>query len=152
MSGLVGGTEVAHVEAAASMDNWDQLMEFASDQIDQAVSDKSQSYKMKLAYEELISNIIRATNHASTSTNPTTLEVLALRGSLEGQQVFVIRTRDTGPHFEPGFNNRKGIDVDQPVHEREIGGLGLFLIQQSVDYVAYEWIDGKNTYDLCVRI
>ena len=152
MSGLVGGKEVAHIEATASMDNWDQFMEFATDQIDRAISDQSQSYKLKLAYEELISNIIRATTQEGSTADATNLEILALENSLDGHQVFVLRTRDTGPHFDPHFDDREGVDIDQPVHERQIGGLGLFLIQQSVDYVAYDWIDGKNTYDLCMKI
>jgi len=153
MSNLIGGEEVAHIEALASMDNWEQFMEFASDQIDQAIPDQSQSYKLKLAYEELISNIIRATNKdLLAGTTPASLEILALKNVWDGHNVFVLRTQDTGPHFDPHFADRDSVDINQPVHERQIGGLGLFLIQQSVDYVAYDWIDEKNTYDLCMKI
>jgi len=100
MSNLIGGEEVAHIEALASMDNWEQFMEFASDQIDQAIPDQSQSYKLKLAYEELISNIIRATNKdLSAGTTPAIIEILALKNVWDGHNVFVLRTQDTGPHL-----------------------------------------------------
>ena len=43
-------------EAPASMEFWDDFNNFASDQIKQSPLDESRAYKLRLAYEELISN------------------------------------------------------------------------------------------------
>lgn len=152
MTDLMGGTELARVEANASMDNWEQFIDFVTALIDKEISDQSRAYKLRLAYEELLSNIIRASSEAPSEDNPITLEVSVLKNFRDDYNWLVLRTRDTGRHFDPHFYQRDAVDVDQPVHERKIGGLGLFLIQESVDHVAYDWNDGKNTYELCTKV
>ena len=135
------------------MDHWDQLIDFGSDHIDRSLEDRSRGYKLKLAYEELLSNIIRAASeqHDEAACGSTKLEVSAIERTDEGSSWFILRTRDTGVEFNPNFKERPGIDRDQPVHERAIGGLGLFLIQESVDHVSYEWSNGRNVYELCMQ-
>ncbi len=46
------------VEQKASMDNWELFIENAASAITKDLKDESKIYKLKLAYEELISNII----------------------------------------------------------------------------------------------
>lgn len=50
--------------------------------------------------------------------------------------------RDHGSYFNP-------LDIGNPdtnltAEEREIGGLGIFLVKKNVDEIQYENIDGKN--------
>ena len=40
------------------------------------------------------------------------------------------------------------VDITLSADEREIGGLGIFLIQQIMNEVKYERIDGKNVLTL----
>ena len=35
-------------------------------------------------------------------------------------------------------------NIDLPPEEREIGGLGIFMVKESMDEVDYEYKDGKN--------
>ena len=35
-------------------------------------------------------------------------------------------------------------DISLPAEQRQIGGLGVFLVKKNVDYVGYEHKDGKN--------
>jgi len=142
--------ELGKIEAPASMDCWEEFMNFAGAQIESNVHDQSRAYKLRLAFEELISNIIRASAEFTSSNNlkPVTLKVATLKKSDSSHDYFIIRTEDDGPMFDPKFGERESVDTDQPVHERQIGGLGLFLIQQSVDLVSYKWLNGKNTYEL----
>ena len=44
----------------ASMDNWELFIENAGLAISKDLKDEEKAYKLKLAYEELISNIIRS--------------------------------------------------------------------------------------------
>jgi len=146
--------ELGNVEAHASMDSWDSLIDFANMQVSQNIPDLSRAYKLKLAFEELISNIIRSSSENSPShATQTTLKVTALQRESPGHRFFIIRTEDDGIEFNPKFEERAAsVDTQQHVQDRKIGGLGLFLIQQSVDNVSYEWINGKNTYELSMAV
>ncbi len=149
MGDSIGNKELGRIEAPASMDHWERFIDFATDHIHRAIADESRAYKLKLAYEELISNIIRAANgNRSTPDRPVTLEVSMMLRDEEGEPWLVLRTSDTGIQFNPNFNQRAPVDTDQPVIERKIGGLGIFLIEQSVDKVSYDWLNGNNVYEL----
>lgn len=139
------------IEAIASMDNWDQFIDFITKFIDLKVKEKGLGYKLRLASEELISNIIRAANDTPrTQGNQVVLEITAKLQQESNRSFFVLGTKDSGSHFDPKFDQRQPIDTEQHISERDIGGLGLFLIQQSVEKVTYEWKDGFNVYELWV--
>jgi hypothetical protein len=145
------GIELGHVEDIASMEAWDRFIDFASRHIEHEISDRSRAYKLRLAFEELVSNIIHAAAAGKTNPTQTELKVIALRFKDEHSTWLVLRTNDNGVHFDPEFLTRERIDTNEPVHDRKIGGLGLFLIRESVDRVAYEWLDGKNVYELWMK-
>ena len=62
----------------------------------------------------------------------------------EGSIVFVLT--DTGKEFDPTLAPEA--DITLSADEREIGGLGIFLIRQIMNEVRYERIDGKNVLTL----
>ena len=139
------------IEAIASMDNWDMFNDFITELITQNVKEKGVGYKLRLASEELISNIIRAANdNPQTQGSEVILEITARLHHEGNQSWFVLGTKDSGNHFDPQFEERQPIDTEQNVSERKIGGLGLFLIQQSVEKVTYEWKEEFNIYGLWV--
>ena len=76
------------------------------------------------------------------------LEVSLSIKTIDSKPWLILQTKDNGVQFNPNFYNRSPIDTEQPVAERQIGGLGIFLIEQSVDKATYEWIDNKNVYQL----
>ena len=62
----------------------------------------------------------------------------------EGSIVLVLT--DTGKEFDPTL--APDADITLSADEREIGGLGIFLIRQIMNEVRYERIDGKNILTL----
>ena len=62
----------------------------------------------------------------------------------EGSIVFVLT--DTGKEFDPTLAPEA--DITLSVDEREIGGLGIFLIRQIMNEVRYQRIEGKNVLTL----
>jgi serine/threonine-protein kinase RsbW len=145
----MAGRSLGSIEAPASMENWDKINEFISDLITKSIKDKSKGYKLRLASEELVSNIVRAASELKEKEGgEVSLCVAAWIEDDDGKSWFVIRTKDDGAHFDPRFGQRDKVNTEQHINEREIGGLGLFLIEQSVDKVAYDWIDGYNSYEL----
>ncbi len=53
-----------------------------------------------------------------------------------------IRFEDRGVPFDPLKADEP--DTDASLEEREIGGLGIFLVKEMMDDVRYEYKDGKN--------
>ena len=139
------------VEAKASMENWDAFIESASSAIERDLNDEAKAYKLRLAYEELISNIIKAS--AENKDNSVIILRVYSGTSYSGKEkLFTLQTEDNGIHFDPEFSNKIDIDINQDINERKIGGLGLFLIKQSVDIASYEWKDGRNKNQLSMTI
>ena len=62
----------------------------------------------------------------------------------EGSIVFVLT--DTGKEFDPTLAPEA--DITLSADEREIGGLGIFLIRQIMNEVRYQRIEGKNVLTL----
>lgn len=54
---------------------------------------------------------------------------------------------DEGIPFNPLLNEEPDFDIDP--EEREIGGLGIFMVKQAVDDIKYEYRDGKNVLTIC---
>lgn len=141
------------VEERASMENWDAFIKTASTAIERDLKNEGKAYKLKLAYEELISNIIKASSNAG-SNKQVSLKIsygISTNKDNDGK-IFTLQTEDNGVQFDPGFSKESDVDVNQDINERAIGGLGIFLIKQSVDIASYAWINGCNTNQLSMRI
>lgn len=135
------------IVAKPSMDSWDALMDFISTETSKYISDKKKSYGLKLAAEEIISNIIRASEceegvivKISTQKDTTT----------KCKTVFDLVIADNGIHFDPEFDSLETPCPDIKISDRKIGGLGLFLVKSSCDSVKYIYKDLFNIYTLSV--
>jgi anti-sigma regulatory factor (Ser/Thr protein kinase) len=141
---------VDSIEYPASMDHWDSFTDFTKSSITKFISDSSLAYKFFLAFEELISNIIRSSE--KHSARQATLTIRILKRNLDDKDWLVVQTVDTGIQFDPHYHQRNPVDTKQPVHERAIGGLGIFLIEQSVDCAHYQWLNGSNVNEISICI
>jgi serine/threonine-protein kinase RsbW len=92
-------------------------------------------YDLQLAVDEACTNII---THGYAGMDPGSI-ILDLEFA-PGQ--IVITLTDFGRAFEPGAAPMP--DVDAPIEERELGGFGLFFIQQSVDQMEYRVTEDGN--------
>ena len=57
---------------------------------------------------------------------------------------------DQGVPFNP--LEKEDPDVSLPASERQIGGLGIFMVKKSMDNVQYTYLDGKNILTLTKKI
>jgi len=151
MSLIPSDNKLLLVEEEASMNNWELFIENAGKAVIKDLENEEKAYKLKLAYEELISNIIRAATENKID-HDVTLKVYCVTSSYDGKKLFTLQTEDNGIPYDPGFDKENTVDVDQDINEREIGGLGLFLIKQSVDLASYGHINGFNTNQLSMQI
>ena len=88
------------VEQKASMDNWEIFIEKAGLAISNGIKNDEKTYKLKLAYEELISNIIRSAEE--NEENNITLKISCGSSEINGNKLFTLQTEDDGLRFDPG--------------------------------------------------
>lgn len=88
---------------------------------------------LNLALDELLTNAI---THGG-STEPIEVEV-----GLDGARLRA-EIRDRGRRFDP-LRDAPPPDLDSPLEERRVGGLGVHLIKKTMDSVDYEWTGDRN--------
>ncbi|MCR5431648.1 MAG: ATP-binding protein [Lachnospiraceae bacterium] len=57
---------------------------------------------------------------------------------------------DEGIEYNPLL--RKDPDVTLPAQDRKIGGLGIYMVKNSMDSVSYARVDGKNVFTIMKKI
>ncbi len=105
--------------------------------------DMSTTFKLNLAIEEAVVNVMSYAYPAGTKGD------VDIDAEADDEQLkFVIS--DSGTPFDP---TQKGeVDTTLSAEERGIGGLGIHLIRQIMDTINYERVDGKNVLTLCKKL
>jgi anti-sigma regulatory factor (Ser/Thr protein kinase) len=97
--------------------------------------DTGVQFAIRLALEELFTNIIKYSPSTTNSDIGISLERKANR--------LILQVTDYGvAAFD--IRNVKDADTNKPLDERKAGGLGLHLVKRMVDTIDYEYADGKS--------
>lgn len=96
-------------------------------------------FNLNLVLEEAIVNII---NYAYPKEEH---QFIYLSARMNDGSIVLVLT-DTGKEFDPTMV--PDADVTLSAEDRQIGGLGIFLIRQIMNEVRYERIEGKNVLTL----
>ena len=108
-------------------------MAFLEEQMDKLNIDMKKQMQISIAVEELFVNIV----HYSYSESGGEVEL-----QIDENAQLIIALIDSGAPFNP--LERKDPDINAPIEEREIGGLGIYMAKQNADKIEYEYKDGKN--------
>jgi serine/threonine-protein kinase RsbW len=100
-------------------------------------------YDLNLALDEIITNVIR---HAFADGHP---HQFTVRISVDRSE-FVAQVEDDGREFNPVA--RPTPDLNAPLAERKVGGLGIHLVRNIMDSFVYERAGGKNLVTLRKKI
>lgn len=92
-------------------------------------------FSIQLILEELVTNIIK---YASGDEKNETIQVLLTIN----EDVTKLEIRDNSGEFNPIKASEP--DIEQNAEERNVGGLGLFLVRKKVKSLTYENKDGFN--------
>ena len=92
-------------------------------------------FNLNLVLEEAVSNVILYAYGEEKHK-----EISLMANMSDGNLVFVLT--DSGKEFDP--TKVSDADITLSAEEREIGGLGIFLIRQIMDKVDYQRIGEKN--------
>ena len=111
------------------------IQAFVRERVLQLVTDKEKLFKIELAIEEVVTNIV---THGFADVKDGVIEV---RLDESGGDT-VLEILDNGPPFNPLA--QEAPDVAAGIDDRQIGGLGIFLVRQIVKKINYERRDNKN--------
>ena len=128
------------LDIEADTENLDAVLAFVDERLEAADCPMKAKMQIDLAVEEIFVNIAnyayrpnkgRAVIRAEVRENP-----------LEVTLTFL----DSGAPYDPLAKEDPDITLD--VKDRQIGGLGIFLVKQTMDDVKYEYKNGRNILTL----
>lgn len=112
-----------------------KLADFVDAIAEEASIDPSLAMSLNLALEEAVTNVVMYAYPAGEEGDVDIVSELS-----DGSLLFTIS--DKGIPFDP--TKKEDADITLGVEERQIGGLGIFLVRQLMDTVEYERKDGYN--------
>lgn len=120
----------------AERDQLDRVQAFVDEELAQVPFTLEEQLQLQIAVEELFVNI------ASYAYAPGRGEaVIGCRVELEPPSI-TIQFRDWGKPFNPLA--KQDADITLSAEDRQIGGLGIYMVKNSMDAVDYKYEDGQN--------
>ena len=120
-----------------------QLADFVETIAEEKHLDHSLTLSLNLALEEAVTNVIMYAYPEGTD-GLVDIEAIIREHSLS----FVIS--DSGQPFDP--TAQPDADVSQSIENRQVGGLGIYLVRSIMDNVSYERNGGKNILSMTKNI
>lgn len=98
---------------------------------------------LNLVMEEMVSNVIF---YAYPKESDSEIELLA---KSDGKKLTFVLS-DQGKEFDP--TAKEDADPDVNPAEREIGGMGIFIVKNIMNHVTYQRLEGKNLLTMTKNI
>ena len=128
------------IEVEATDANIPTVLAFLDGRLEEAGCPMKLQMQIDLAVEEIFVNI------AHYAYEPATGKAKIACDIFEDPRYVQIRFTDSGIPYDP--LQHEDPDVTLSAEERQIGGLGIYLVKQAMDDVQYEYKDGKNILTL----
>lgn len=120
-----------------NLDSLSVIAQYVLKAAEQAGLDKKASYRLRLAVDEIATNIIvHGYEEAGVEGN---IEVHATLDDM----TLTITLDDTAQRFDP-YGISEPEDINKPLEERQLGGLGVWLALNGVDRFVYEYNESRN--------
>ncbi len=123
--------------------NLEPVISFLEENLESLGCPFKEEQQMCIAVEELFINIV---NYAyPESAGPADVEIRELPG-----RVIEVILRDGGVPFNP--LELKDPDITLKAEDRQIGGLGIYMVKKSMDEVTYHYENSQNILILRKKI
>ncbi|MBQ2752169.1 MAG: ATP-binding protein [Oscillospiraceae bacterium] len=120
----------------ATVENIPAVTAFVDEQLEAFDCPMKAQMQIDIAIDELFSNI--AYYAYNPDVGPATVRVEVV----EDPMAVVITFIDKGVPYDPLA--REDPDTTLSAEERDLGGLGIYMVKKSMDEVTYEYKDGQN--------
>ena len=128
------------MDIAATLENLDTVMAFVDQQLEEVGCSMKAQMQIDIAVEEVYVNI------AHYAYNPE-IGGVTIRVQIEEEPLEIILTFiDKGKPYNPLA--KEDPDVTLAAEDRQIGGLGIFMVKKSMDNISYEYNEGRNILTL----
>jgi len=92
-----------------------------------------------IVLEEIFVNIASYAYEEGVETDSDTVEIIC---EVSDDGVVRLIFADNGVQYNPLKKNNP--DLNASVDERQIGGLGIYMVKNMVDKISYDYVDGQN--------
>ena len=120
----------------AAIENIPAVTSFVEEQLEQVGCPMKAMMQINIAIDELFGNIAQYAYTPKTGKATVRVEVT------ENPMAVVITFIDNGVPYNPLA--KADPNVSLPADERQIGGLGIFMVKKSMDEINYEYKNGQN--------
>ncbi len=120
----------------AVMDNLEEVLSFVDVELEQYECAALVQAVLDLAVEELYTNIASYSYAPETGTCTIKVEITDAPANI------IVTFFDHGMPYNPLAKEDPKLDTE--ISERPIGGLGFFMVKNSMDEVSYEFRDEQN--------
>jgi len=124
------------ITVEATVDQIGAVTDFVEEELEAMNCPMKARMQIAIAIDELFGNIARYAYHPKTGLATVRLET---EGSPPQAVVTFI---DRGDPYNP--LEKEEPDITLSAEEREIGGLGIFIVKRTMDMVQYEYKEGRN--------
>lgn len=120
----------------AKVEKLNTVLEFLEEEMNRYEVPMRTQIQLNVAVEEIFVNIAYYAYAPSSGT--ATIKIKCI----EDPRSLVITFIDSGMEYNP--LEREDPDVTLPAEERQIGGLGIYMVKKSMDSMEYERKDDQN--------
>ena len=124
------------MEIDAILDNFEAVQAFVDEELERLECPMATQIQIDIAVEEVFVNIAHYAYNPEVGKATIRVEVI------DDPLSIVMTFMDNGIPYDPLA--KEDPDVTLPPEERKIGGLGVYMVKESMDDVKYEYKNGKN--------
>lgn len=128
----------------AAIENIPAVTDFVNGQLEILGCPMKVQMQIDVAVDELFSNI--AHYAYDSGVGPATVRVELM----EDPPSVIISFIDSGVPYDP--LKKEDPDTSLPAEERQIGGLGIYMVKKSMDAMEYEYKDGQNILKITKKL
>ena len=137
------GSEVQKITLPAVVDSIEKVTEFVNDRLQKSNIPQKIQTQIDVVIDELMSNVTKfAYRDGKNGDISVEMEV--------NEEEIAMTFRDSGVPFNP--LEQADPDVNAPLEQRKIGGLGLFLVRKTMDKLNYVYENGQNVLTVIKKL
>ena len=131
----------------AKTDNLSEVLEFLEGYLEEKDCSPKASMQLAIAVEEMYVNIANyAYKESDLPEDERTAKITIDDIEINGSPAVSISLYDRGMPYDPLA--KEDPDTSLSAEEREIGGLGIFMVKKSMDRVSYKRVDDMNVFTM----
>ena len=124
------------LKLVATVENIETVTDFVNEQLEALDCPMKAQMQIDIAIDELFGNIAHYAYNPEVGSATVRVEVI------EDPLAVTITFIDNGVPYDPLA--KADPDTTLSAEERDIGGLGIYMVKKSMDDITYEYKDGQN--------